>query len=82
MDPYKMEYDVETFIPNKVVRVNFHLGFRIQPRLGIMLQKVGLEMCSPPVRSGWTAGITILNSSFLKGSSLMIMNSPRGMVSS
>ena len=43
-DPYKMEYDVETFIPNKVVRVNFHLGFRIQPRLGIMLQKVGLEM--------------------------------------
>ena len=43
-DPYKMEYDVEMILNNKVARVNFYLGFRIQPRLGIMLQKVGEEM--------------------------------------
>jgi KUP system potassium uptake protein len=43
-DPYKMEYDVEILSDNKLARVNFYLGFRIQPRLGIMLQKVGEEM--------------------------------------
>ena len=43
-DPYTMEYDVQVFLPNKVARINFYLGFRIQPRLGIMLQKVGEEL--------------------------------------
>jgi KUP system potassium uptake protein len=42
-DPYMMEYDA-TVLHNKIARVNFRLGFRIQPRLGIMIQKVGQEM--------------------------------------
>lgn len=43
-NPYTMEYDVEEIVKNKVIRVNLHLGFRIQPRLGIMLRKVITDM--------------------------------------
>jgi KUP system potassium uptake protein len=43
-EPYTMEYDVQVFLPNKVVRINFYLGFRVQPRLGLMLLQVGEEM--------------------------------------
>lgn len=43
-DPYIMEYEVEELLENKVIRVDFHLGFRIQPRIGIMLKKVVAEM--------------------------------------
>jgi KUP system potassium uptake protein len=42
--PYTVEYDAEPLVPGKVIRVNFHLGFRIQPRIGIMLRKVAEEM--------------------------------------
>ena len=43
-DPYIMEYEVEEIVDDKVIRVDFHLGFRIQPRIGIMLKKVVDEM--------------------------------------
>jgi len=43
-DPYVMEYEVEKILDDKVIRVDFHLGFRIQPRIGIMLKKVVDEM--------------------------------------
>jgi KUP system potassium uptake protein len=43
-DPYIMEYEVEEIVDDKVIRVDFHLGFRIQPRIGIMLKKVVEEM--------------------------------------
>jgi KUP system potassium uptake protein len=43
-DPYLMEYEVEQLVKNKVIRVDFHLGFRIQPRIGIMLKRVVQEM--------------------------------------
>jgi len=43
-DPYTVEYDVEALVPAKVIRVNFRLGFRVQPRIGIMLRKVAEEM--------------------------------------
>jgi len=43
-DPYIMEYEVEEIVEHKVIRVDFHLGFRIQPRIGIMLKKVVEEM--------------------------------------
>ncbi|HLZ88236.1 MAG TPA: KUP/HAK/KT family potassium transporter [Puia sp.] len=45
-DPYTVQYDVEMLVPAKVIRVNFHLGFRIQPRIGIMLRKVAEEMAA------------------------------------
>ncbi len=43
-DPYTMQYDVEEIVRDKIVRVDFHLGFRVQPRIGIMLKKVAEEM--------------------------------------
>jgi len=43
-DPYTMEYGVEELIHDKVIRVDFQLGFRIQPRIGIMLKKVVEDM--------------------------------------
>lgn len=43
-DPYTMEYGVEQIVENKVIKVNFRLGFRIQPRIGIMLKIVIDEM--------------------------------------
>ena len=43
-DPYVMEYEVEEIVDDKVIRVDFHLGFRIQPRIGIMLKRVVDEM--------------------------------------
>jgi KUP system potassium uptake protein len=44
-DPYSMEYDVEMLVPGSVARVNFRLGFRIQPRVGILMRKVAEDMC-------------------------------------
>ena len=39
-DPYTSEYAVEHIIPNDIIRVEFRLGFRIQPRLNLMFKKV------------------------------------------
>lgn len=39
-DPYTAEYIVEHIIPNDIIRVEFRLGFRIQPRLNLMFKKV------------------------------------------
>jgi len=39
-DPYTSEYSVEHIIPNDIIRVEFRLGFRIQPRLNLMFKKV------------------------------------------
>jgi KUP system potassium uptake protein len=43
-DPYTVEYDIETLVPARVIRVNLHLGFRVQPRIGVMLRKIAEEM--------------------------------------
>jgi KUP system potassium uptake protein len=43
-DPYTMEYDVHMLSEKKVARVNFRLGFRIQPRIGLFLRKVAEDM--------------------------------------
>ncbi len=39
-DPYTCEYSVEHIIPNDIIRVEFRLGFRMQPRLNLMFKKV------------------------------------------
>ncbi len=39
-DPYTSEYMVQHIIPNDIIRVEFRLGFRIQPRLNLMFKKV------------------------------------------
>jgi KUP system potassium uptake protein len=39
-DPYRAEYTVEHIIPNDIIRVEFRLGFRVQPRINLMFRKV------------------------------------------
>lgn len=45
-EPFTMEYSVEELLKNKILRINFNLGFRIQPKIGIMLKKVVTELIS------------------------------------
>ena len=39
-EPYTSEYIVEHIIPNDIIRVEFRLGFRIQPRINLLFRKV------------------------------------------
>jgi len=43
-DPYTSEYEVHTIIPNEVIRVEFRLGFRVQPKINLMFRKVVEDM--------------------------------------
>ncbi len=43
-EPYTMEYTVEELKKDKVIRVEFRLGFRVQPRINLMMRKVVQEM--------------------------------------
>lgn len=39
-DPYTSEYSVTHIIPNDIIRVEFRLGFRVQPRINLMFRQV------------------------------------------
>lgn len=39
-DPYTCEYKVDHIIPNDIIRVDFRLGFRMEPRINLMFRKV------------------------------------------
>ena len=39
-EPYTMEYKVDHIIPNDIIRVEFRLGFRVEPRINLMFRKV------------------------------------------
>jgi KUP system potassium uptake protein len=39
-EPYTAEYAVIHIIPNDIVRVEFRLGFRVQPRINLLFRKV------------------------------------------
>jgi KUP system potassium uptake protein len=43
-DPYTCEYHVDHIIPNDIIRVEFRLGFRVQPRINLMFRKVIEEL--------------------------------------
>ena len=43
-DPYTMEYKVTHVIPNDIIRVEFRLGFRVQPRINLLFKKVVEDM--------------------------------------
>jgi KUP system potassium uptake protein len=43
-EPYTMEYSVEELEQDKIIRVEFRLGFRIQPRINVLFRKVVTEM--------------------------------------
>ena len=40
MNPILSEYSVDHIIPNDIIRVEFRLGFRIEPRINLMIRKV------------------------------------------
>ena len=43
-EPYTMEYSVDQIEPGKVIRVEFRLGFRIQPRVNVLFRNVVEDM--------------------------------------
>lgn len=43
-DPFTSEYVVEVIIPNEVIRIEFRLGFRMEPRIDLMFRKVVEDM--------------------------------------
>ncbi len=43
-EPYTMEYVVDQIEPGKIIRVEFRLGFRIQPRVNVLFRKVVEDM--------------------------------------
>jgi KUP system potassium uptake protein len=43
-EPYTMEYSVDQLEPGKIIRVEFRLGFRIQPRVNVLFRKVVEDM--------------------------------------
>ncbi len=45
-DPFTSEYSVDVIIPNEVIRIEFRLGFRMEPRLNLMFKKVVEDMVS------------------------------------
>jgi KUP system potassium uptake protein len=42
--PYGMEYSIRELVDDKVMRVDFKLGFRIQPRVNVLFKKVMQEL--------------------------------------
>jgi len=45
-DPYTCDYRVEHIIPNDIIRVDFKLGFRRQPRINLLFQQVVEELAT------------------------------------
>jgi KUP system potassium uptake protein len=44
--PYTTEYEVTTLIPKKVFRIDFNLGFRVEPRVNMFFKKIIEDMAS------------------------------------
>ncbi|OQB63470.1 MAG: potassium transport protein Kup [Bacteroidetes bacterium ADurb.Bin141] len=43
-EPYTMEYKVEELVNDKIIRIDFRLGFRIDPRINMMFRQVVEEL--------------------------------------
>lgn len=43
-DPYTCEYVVDHIIPNDIIRIEFRLGFRVEPKINLMFRKVVEEL--------------------------------------
>ena len=39
-EPYRMDYKVKIIAPNDIIRVDFYLGFRVEPRMNLLFRKV------------------------------------------
>ncbi|MEO6546485.1 MAG: KUP/HAK/KT family potassium transporter [Ferruginibacter sp.] len=43
-EPYTTEYIVTPIIPNDIIRIEFRLGFKVQPRINLLFRKVVEDM--------------------------------------
>jgi KUP system potassium uptake protein len=43
-EPYKREYEVAFLVPNKLIRIDFKLGFRIEQQINLLFRKVVEEL--------------------------------------
>jgi KUP system potassium uptake protein len=43
-EPYTCEYKVDHIIPNDIIRVEFRLGFRVEPKINMMFRKVVADL--------------------------------------
>jgi KUP system potassium uptake protein len=43
-EPYRMEYKVNEFIHDDVIRIDFRLGFRVAPKINLMFRRVVEDM--------------------------------------
>lgn len=43
-EPYRMEYEVSPIIKNKIIRIDFRLGFRVAPRINMLFRQVIKEL--------------------------------------
>jgi KUP system potassium uptake protein len=43
-EPYTMEYKVKEIIKGNIIRIDFRLGFRVEPRINLMFRKVVEDM--------------------------------------
>lgn len=39
-EPYTSKYEVDTLIPDKLIRIDFKLGFRVEQRINVLFRKV------------------------------------------
>lgn len=43
-EPYTMEYTVDEMVNDKIIRIDFRLGFRVQPRVNVLFRKAVEEL--------------------------------------
>ena len=46
-EPYTMQYEITTLSINDAYHINFHLGFRVEPRIGLFFRKIASELIKP-----------------------------------
>jgi KUP system potassium uptake protein len=43
-EPYTKEYEVEALIPNKLIRIDFKLGFRVEQQINVLFRSVVADL--------------------------------------
>jgi KUP system potassium uptake protein len=43
-EPYTMEYKVTELLQNKIIRIDFRIGFRVDPRINLMFRQVVVDL--------------------------------------
>ncbi len=43
-EPYTLQYKVTPLVPNEIIRIDFRLGFRVEPRINLFFRKVVTQL--------------------------------------